>query len=440
MPGSACPQDAAHLARRVETLRRCFELCALISSSIDIDDVLERIMTASRQAVGAETCSLMLTDEDTGDLVFTVAQGPAADKLSKGRVLKRGEGVAGWVQVHGAPALVPDAYADPRFSAEVDRYTGYRTRSIMCVPLSAKKKPLGVAALMNKTGGGVFTGEDLELFSIIAAQASIAIENARMHQQMLAKQRLEFELSIAASIQKDFLPHTPPGTAGFDVAGTSIPCDSTGGDYYDYLPHPDHLCGGFSVAVGDVSGHGVPAALLMASVRAFIRARASLPGSLEEMLAGVNRLMCLDTRQSGRFMTLFWLALNPEARTLVYVKAGHDPAIVYSPHAEAFSELDAKGIPLGVEPCWDFEPGTRRGLVAGEVIVLGTDGIWECRNQAGEMYGKERLRRAIKANAARSAREIVAAVLAGVAAHQGQAPRQDDLTLVVLKILDFPEC
>ncbi|MFZ5425778.1 MAG: PP2C family protein-serine/threonine phosphatase [Thermodesulfobacteriota bacterium] len=418
-----------------DRLRRLFELCALISSSIDVDDVLERIMTASRQALDAETCSLLLTDQETGDLVFTVAQGPVADKLPKGHVLKRGEGVAGWVQVNERPVLVPDAYADPRFNPEIDRHTGYRTNTIMCVPLAVKQKAIGVASLMNKNGGGPFTAEDLELFTIIAAQASIAIDNARMHLAMLAKQRLEFELEIAASIQRDFLPHAPPCVPGFELAGASVSCDSTGGDYYDYLPHPDPDCQGFSVAVGDVSGHGVPSALLMASARALIRARSAMPGSLGEMLTGVNRLMSRDTGQSGRFMTLFWLAVDPAAGVLSFVKAGHDPALVYNPRTGSFTELDVKGIPLGVEACWGYEQCVRRGWEAGEVIVMGTDGIWECRDKAGEMFGKDRLREVVSSHASLHARDILDAVFADVASFQGDAPRQDDITLVVLKTL-----
>ncbi|WP_243358524.1 PP2C family protein-serine/threonine phosphatase [Fundidesulfovibrio terrae] len=435
MPEALDDLDPAHLRERVESLRRCFELCALISSSIDVDDVLERIMTASRQALDAETCSLLLTEQETGDLVFTVAQGPVADKLPKGHVLRRGEGVAGWVQLNAQPVLVPDAYADPRFNPEVDRRTGYRTRTIMCVPLAVKNRLIGVAALINKNGGGPFTGEDLELFTIIAAQASIAIDNARLHQAMLAKQRMEFELSIAASIQHDFMPHSPPCVPGFELAGTSVSCDSTGGDYYDYLPHPDPACTGLSVAVGDVSGHGIPAALLMASARALIRARASQPGMLGEMLSDVNRLMSRDTGQSGRFMTLFWLALDPASGTLAFVRAGHDPALVYNPRSDSFSELAGKGLPLGVESCYGYEQASRHGFEKGEVIVIGTDGVWECRNAAGEMYGKDRLREAVAGSANLHARDILQACMDDVEAFRGKTPRQDDLTIVVLKCL-----
>jgi len=428
------PSDT--LARRADNLKRCFELCSLITSSLDVDEVLEHIMTTSRRALNAETCSLLLTDQDTGDLVFTVAQGPVADKLPKGHILKRGQGVAGWVQMRGEPALVPDAYADARFNPEVDRRTGYHTRSILSVPLAVKDRVIGVASLINRTDGRPFDTDDQELFLLIAAQAAIAIENARLHQHLLAKQRLEFDMAIAASVHNDLMPHAPPPTPGFDLAGISISCDATGGDYYDYLPHPDPDSPGFSLAVGDVTGHGIGAALLMASARAFIRSQAERPGGdLGAMLEGVNRLLCRDTGDSGRFMTLFWLAVDPASRTLCYAKAGHDPALAYNPADGRFQDLDARGVPLGVTPDWRYTAACRQGISPGEVIVLATDGIWECRGPGDEMYGKERLRGAIASSAHLGARDVLEAVLESVSAFRGAHPQTDDVTLVVLKAL-----
>lgn len=426
-------QDVPRLLERVEKLKRCFELCEVISASIDLDDVLERIMTTSRQALGAETCSLLLADGEDGDLIFTVAQGPAADKLPKGHTLPRGAGFAGWVREHGLPVLVPDAYADPRFNPDVDRRTGYRTTTLMCVPLAVKGRIIGVAQVINKLGGGPFNEEDLELFGLIGAQAAIAIDNAHLHLAMLAKQRMEFDMEIAASIQRDFMPSTAPSAPGFEVAGRSVPCDATGGDFFDYLHFPDF--DGFGLAVGDVSGHGIPAALLMASVRAFLRARIMQPGPLAERIGDVNHLMSLDTGQSGRFMTLFCLQVDLARGQLRFVKAGHDPALAFDPETRLFSELSAKGIPLGIEPGWSFEEGSRQGWKAGELFALGTDGIWECRSAQGDMYGKERLKDALAAHHHLPAQAIVQAVLADVEAFRAGAPRQDDVTLVVLKAL-----
>ncbi|WP_243438958.1 PP2C family protein-serine/threonine phosphatase [Fundidesulfovibrio soli] len=427
-------------ACHADNLKRCFELCALITSSLDVDEVLERIMTTSRQALHAETCSLLLTDADTGDLVFTVAQGPVADKLPRGHVLKRGQGVAGWVQVNGVPALVPDAYADARFNPEVDRRTGYHTRSILAVPLAVKERVIGVAALINRIDGQPFDTDDQEVFQLIAAQAAIAIENARLHRHLLEKQRLEFDMAIAASVHNDLMPHEPPPTPGFDLAGASISCDSTGGDYYDYLPHPDPGSKGFSLAVGDVTGHGIGAALLMASARAFIKGRAERrAGGLAAMLADVNDLLCRDTGDSGRFMTLFWLAVEPAGAevggALSYAKAGHDPALLYNPADQSFEELNARGVPLGVAPGWRYEAASRAGMAPGEVLVLATDGIWECRSEKDEMYGKERLRQTVAQSGSLGARAILDAVLASVAEFRGKRPPNDDMTLVVLKAL-----
>jgi len=315
----------------------------------------------------------------------------------------------------------------------VDRRTGYHTTTLMCVPLAVKSRIIGVAQVINKLGGGPFNEEDLELFTLIGAQAAIAIDNAHMHQAMLAKQRMEFDMEIAASIQRDFMPSAAPAVPGFEVAGMSVPCDATGGDFFDYLHFPE--LDGFGLAVGDVSGHGIPAALLMASVRAFLRARAMQPGLLGERIDDVNRLMSQDTGQTGRFMTLFCLQVDLARGHLRFVKAGHDPALAFDPETRLFSELTAKGIPLGVEPGWRFDEGSRRGWKAGELFALGTDGIWECRSPQGGMYGKERLKEVLSAHHHLPAEAIVRAVLADVEAFRGASPRQDDVTLVVLKAL-----
>ena len=433
MPPSRTP-PAAPPARRAASLKRCFELCALITSSLDLDEVLERIMTTSRQALEAETCSLLLTNPDTGDLVFTVAQGPVADKLPRGQLLRRGEGIAGWVQMTGEPALVQDAYADARFNPEFDRRTGYHTRSVLSVPLAVHGRIVGVASLINRADGQPFDNDDQEVFLLIAAQAAVAIENARLHQHLLARQRLEFDLEIAASVHNDLTPHGVPELPGFDVAGVSLSCDATGGDFHDFLPHPDAVEGGFSVVVADATGHGIAAALLKAGVRAYVRAMAAHGGTLTGMLDGVNRLMCQDTGQSGRFVTLLWLAVAPDGE-IEYVKAGHDPALLYTPETHAFEELSARGVPLGVSPEWQYQPGAHPALTPGQVLVMGTDGIWECRNGLGEMFGKERLKQAVAHSAEQDADSILRTVLDTLDDFRGNQPRNDDVTLVVLKAL-----
>ncbi len=440
MTDASCPDGGRSRPEdRLAALTRCFALSRLVTESLELPEVLDRIMTTSRQALAAEAASLLLVDERPGDgqgeLIFTVAQGPASGELRSGFRLAPGEGVAGWVAARAEPALLADAYADPRFNPDVDRLTGYRTRTMACVPLVYRGRVIGVAQCINKVDGGVFSSDDMEMFSLLGAQAAVAIVNARLHRDALVKQRLEFDMELAANVQKSLQPRGIPPFCGFDVAGLSLSCDATSGDYYDFVRRdgatPDHDA--LLAVVGDVTGHGIQAALLMTTVRAFLRARLLSPGDPAAVMDDVNRLLADDTGDSGRFMTLFLLEIGRPGAGLRYVRAGHDPALLYDPGTGAFVELGGRGIPLGIDPGWRYEANTIPALPAGSIVAIGTDGIWEARGANGEMYGKERLRRAIRRAAAGDARSVAATALADLEAFLAGRPRHDDVTLVVVK-------
>ncbi len=431
--------DVVRLGERLAALKRCFALSRLVTESLELPEVLDRIMTTSRQALSAEAASLLLVDEapgpGCGQLVFTVAQGPAAHLLRTGHRLSPGEGVAGWVAVHGEPVVLADAYDDPRFCPTVDRLTGYRTRSMLCAPLLYRDRVVGVVQCINKMGGGAFSVDDLEIFSLLGAQAAVAIVNARLHSEALAKQRMDFDMEVAASVQQGFWPKGAPPIPEFEMAGVSLPCDATGGDYYDYLLRRPEDGGGCLVAVGDVTGHGIQAALLMASVRAFLRSRLLSPGSPAEIVSDVNRLLVEDMGASGRFITLFLMELCPATGRVRYVRAGHDPALLYDPATDDFSELGGRGIPLGIDSDWRYEQNMLQGLPPGAVLVCGTDGIWEARGADGEMYGKNRFRQAIRRAASGDACFVARAVLSDLEAFRRDEPNRDDVTLVVVRAL-----
>lgn len=434
-------RDAHRLTERLAALTRCFALSRLVTESLDLAEVLERIMSTSRQALGAETASLLLVDETPGsgqgELVFTVAQGPASRHLQSGFRLAPGEGVAGWVAREATPVIIDDVYEDPRFDATVDRLTGYRTRSMVCVPLLYRTRVIGVVQGINKLGGCVFSDDDLEMFTLLGAQAAVAIVNARLHREALVKQRMDFDMEVAASVQQGFWPKSAPPLPGFEVSGVSRSCDATGGDYYDYLMRDG--CDGDGqaclVAIGDVTGHGVQAALLMASVRAFLRSRLLSPGGPAAVASDVNRLLAADLGLTGRFMTLFLLELSPLLGRIRYVRAGHDPALLYDPATGEFVELGGRGIPLGIDSDWQYEEYVVQALPQGAILALGTDGIWEARAASGEMYGKDRLRRALREAAAGDARSVAQAVLADLENFRRGEPSRDDVTLVVIKAI-----
>jgi len=252
--------------------------------------------------------------------------------------------------------------------------------------------------------------------------------------QLEERIRIKQALDVAMEVQQNLLPLEMPQVPGLDIAGRSIYCDQTGGDFYDFLKmrrqHTDCL----GIAVGDVSGHGVSAALLMATVRAFIKSKVTQIESIAESITSVNRLLAQDTRDTGQFVTLFYAEISPAEKILRWVRAGHDPALFYDPGLDKFNELWGEGIALGVDPDGNYRENVVPKLSNGQILFIGTDGIWEARNHMGEMFGRERLKDLIRKNAADSSDGISASIIDAIKAFQGSARQEDDITLLVVKM------
>jgi sigma-B regulation protein RsbU (phosphoserine phosphatase) len=255
-----------------------------------------------------------------------------------------------------------------------------------------------------------------------------------MTEGLRERERLRQSLVLAKEVQQNLMPTSDPRLPGLDIAGTSLYCEETGGDYYDYLYDPGMIEGGIGIVVGDVSDHGIPSALLMTTARAFLKQRASRSGSLEQIAADVNRQISRDVMESGRFMTLFFCCIDPARRELRWVNAGHDPAMVYTPGSDLFSELGGGGVVLGLGEQSSYREQTR-AIAAGDIIAIGTDGIWEARNRRGQMFGKERFREILRAQAESSADDLLKKVIEALGAFRGPAPLEDDVTLVIVKVL-----
>lgn len=269
--------------------------------------------------------------------------------------------------------------------------------------------------------------------------ATLAATFNGMAPKLAERLRLKQDMLLAMEVQQNLLPKAPPDLPGLSVAGSTNFCDETGGDYFDYLRLPSDDDGVCDVIVGDATGHGVAAALFMATGRALLRAgRGGRPGPAA-LLTLANGLLWQDTMESGRFLTLYCLRLEggglaPEGR-LTWSRAGHDPALLYDPASDAFEELLGPGLPLGVLPDYVYEQQSHPGLAPGQILAIGTDGIWEAKNPDGDMYGKDRFRKVLRDHAQAPAAAIVAAVHADVAVFQAGAARDDDITLVVIKAL-----
>ncbi|NNK93239.1 MAG: SpoIIE family protein phosphatase [Desulfobacterales bacterium] len=242
-------------------------------------------------------------------------------------------------------------------------------------------------------------------------------------------------LFLAGEVQRSLLPATAPCVSGLDIAGRNTPCDEVGGDYYDYLWNGEKGQDPFTAVVGDISGHGVDSALLMSSARGFLRMRASQPGTSSDIINAMNQHLTEDVYATGRFMTLFYLTINHSRDGLEWVRAGHDPVLLYDPNQKCFEELKGSGLALGVDRNYSYQRNYKDGLKTGQVIVIGTDGIWEACNSDGEMFGKARFKAIIRRHAGESAETILNHVFHEHAAFcRGLLP-EDDITLVVIKLI-----
>jgi len=254
----------------------------------------------------------------------------------------------------------------------------------------------------------------------------------RMIADLRDRLRLRHSLELAMEVQQRLLPRSPPRVLGLDIAGHSTYCDETGGDYYDFLVLDQTAADTLLVAVGDVAGHGVAAALVMAGTRAVLRDRAEIAGSLADLVSRLNRMLATDL-ESSRFMTMHLAVVNGRTGTYRWVSAGHDPALIYDPATDQFEEKDVGELPLGVMEDTRYQEATYGPLRAGQVITVGTDGVWEMPNGAGERFGKSRLRAVIRGAASGTAEQLGQAIRDSLAKFRGDCRPVDDVTFVVIK-------
>lgn len=252
----------------------------------------------------------------------------------------------------------------------------------------------------------------------------------------IGNNRMLSALEVAEEVQQNLLPKKIPAISGLDIAAKSIYCNKTGGDFYDFLNVSPPSESKLNVIVGDVSGHGIAAGLLMTTARALIRSRSAQPGTLAQIVTDVNRDLTLDIYDTGRFATLIYLMVDPQNHRLKWVRAGHDAALLYDPTSDGFEDLYGSGLALGWDENYQYEENVRTDLIEGQIIFLGTDGIWETFDIDGNPFGKKPIKDIIRQKAAASADEIMNEILIALRRfRQGKEP-EDDVTLAVIKIVE----
>ncbi len=344
-------------------------------------------------------------------------------------------------------------YSNVIFEAtEAENYIFQRTREqliVMGIALAVVLMAVACAAIIGSQSVTRPIGELAEAADRVASgdlEARVRVRSSdeigqlgrtfnEMVPQLHDGVRLRESLALAMQVQQSLLPARSPRIDGFDIAGLSVYCDETGGDYYDFLDFTATGPGQIDIVVGDVTGHGVAAALLMATARALLRGHAARSGAISELLTHVNRHLAMDS-PLDRYMTLFYARLTSPDRLLRWASAGHDPAMLYSPGSGTFSTVAGVDLPLGVESDLKYSEFGPLRLEPGQIALIGTDGIWEARDESNAMFGKERLCDLIRDNRDRSAREIGQSVIDAVTRFRGRRPQHDDITLVVLKVLN----
>ncbi len=413
--------------RHTQELSAMQTISTVMTSGIELDQLLRIIIDKLVETIGAERGTLYMIDEERGECWSRVLL-EDAEVLPEIRI-NIGEGIAGTVAETGETLNIPDAHAHPLFNPTFDYETGYTTRNILAVPMrDPRQKVIGVVQLLNKLDVDTFTAGDARLLSAMASQAAISIENARLYEQELAQKLVARELETAKRIQQSFLPEHVPDVPGWDIAAYWEPMSNVAGDFYDFRPLPD---GRLAILIADVSGKGIPAALLMAMSVTLLRFGMTLTLSPQQLIVNANKAL-LEQQRSRMFATLFILYLTPETGDLSYICAGHNPPFLYRAASGECDILKADGVAVGIFAGAQYEEKAAH-LHSGDVLVLYTDGITEIINEAEEEFGEERLEALICDYAHETARALVTRIGEAVHAFGGGPGRFDDETLVVLK-------
>ncbi len=419
--------DTSRYEERIKNLKSLIEVSNIISSTFDLPTLTSLIMEIAKKVMQAEAATLMLLDEKNEYLTWDIALGEKGRQIKKERKLKIGEGIAGWVARKGEPVIVKDAQNDSRFLKDIDKMTTFKTKSILCVPLKYKEKTIGILEALNKTGAPTFSNDDLELFMAYASQAAVAIENARMHKELLEKEKVEQELSLAKRIQKSFLPSSYPEIPGFTFSAYTIPARAVGGDFYDFIKISEEK---LSFFIGDVSGKGIPAALFMARTMHDLRSASLRHEEPGKVLQETNKLI-LERPVSGLFVTSFYGLLDVSEEKIYFANAGHNPPLLFRGNkCEAISE--AVSLPLGVTQNTEFKNG-EISLTKDELFILYTDGVTESMNSRKEQFGLKRFSELITPLIHLSPEKIIQEIIRGLNNFTSNSPPRDDITLFILK-------
>jgi sigma-B regulation protein RsbU (phosphoserine phosphatase) len=424
------PEAIASVATAVAPKAKQGDLLALISkvgitllASATLNETLEQIVTLVFEAVPADRCVIMMRDEGSEELRVAVAR--LRDRVGEVGEIRVSRNVLDEVVIRGKSVLTSDAQHDPRFASGTMVLQG--VRAVLAVPLGVSEKVFGIIYADSPISEGRFTEDHLKVLTTLASVAAIRVENARLVEARLERERLERELALASEIQQRFQPTSPPHIGGYELQGISFPCYEIGGDYYDFIERED---GRLVIALGDVSGKGTAAALLMSSLHAAIHAQSASHDSLVATISAVNRYLA-DNIPANRFVTLFYAELDPDSGSLAFLNAGHNPPLILHA-AGTVEQLASGGLPLGIKRDAEYREG-RTQLQPGDVLVIYSDGVTEAQSPAGEEFGPTRLYEVVSRNVEASAAGIRDRIESSLTKFAQGTSAADDITLVIVK-------
>ncbi|MBF88487.1 MAG: hypothetical protein CMG75_02325 [Candidatus Marinimicrobia bacterium] len=417
-------------SREVRNLNALLDISRALGAEMHLDSLLPVIIQKTTEIMDAERSSLFFYDPDSDELWSKVAEGVEEIEIR----FPSGLGIAGDVAKTLTTANIPDAYNDPRFNREFDKKTNFRTKAILCMPITTRKGDLiGVIEVLNKIDGGKFGERDEKLLEALCTQAGVAIVRARLTEAFIEKQRIEESIKLAGDIQMGMIPTNFPAfpdRKDFDLYAGIIPAKEVGGDFYDFfLIDRKHLC----FVIGDVSDKGVPAALFMALTKSQIKGSSSRRRTPSDVLIRANNYLCQEN-DSGMFCTLFYGILNTETGEVQYANAGHTPPYIMDINGKSEPIKTTGDMALGVMEDIVFKTSSLK-LNKNSSIYLFTDGVNEAMNDNQEEYSLDRLESFLDRKTNASVNNIINDSLKNLKLFVGNAPQSDDITVLVVKYL-----
>jgi phosphoserine phosphatase RsbU/P len=406
-----------------EAIARILEVSRDLARPMELKQMLTEVAKASCDVLHAERCTVWLYDDEEKQFETEVVLGMESIRIPSDR------GLVGTCGRTREIINVPDCYADSRFDQSVDKESGYRTRCLLSVPLIGLDDTLiGVLQILNRKGGP-FNEVDVEAATALSAQCAVALQRARMLDELLVKHRLEQELGVARQIQTGTFPRKMPEIQGYDIHGLSMPAEETGGDTFDIIQMGSDCLG---LLIADATGHGVGPALSVAQVRSMLRMSARLGCDIQIAFEGINNQLVEDLPME-RFVTAFLGKLQVASNTIHYISAGQGPLMHFKAATNEVEQIKPTTMPLGViADLPDVRPQLVR-LEPGDIFVLITDGILEAENESEEDFGVDRTVAILREHHTRPMAELLETLIRKTQEFSGSESQADDMTILLVK-------